>query len=180
MGIDFDLRLKNTIVNALRKEDLELSQIHNKGIFFLPELAITYIVGKAIMLDAEKIFGVQVEEWKSDCKSNETKERTDLILKLANEKILFFELKKRCNAKDYADAINRLKKIPSDSFKFFCAVMDCDAGKEIKQTEEQEIKFGNEVKRIVDGNKFFDYFTTRDLKYNDKQICCVVGLWQVN
>lgn len=184
MKIDL-VKLKDTITSTIRKEDLELYQLHNKGIFFLPELAVTYLVGKAILFNSERIFGCKVKEWISENRVRPDLGPTDLVLKLENNTTVIFEFKTRRHTKNFINDINKLAGIESSNYvKFFCALIDCYAGEEFngnKTIEVIEKEVGTKITRVVEQNKFFDYFTTKDhaVQYSHKQMSCVIGLWQV-
>ena len=180
------IKLKDAIVSTIRKEDLELYQLHNKGIFFLPELAITYLVGKSIMVNSKKIFGYKVIDWVPETRVEKGLGRSDLILELENGLKLIFEFKVRCDTKKYIADINKLLNVKSAKYlKFFCALMDCYAGEELinnKTVNIIEKEFDGRISRVVEENKYFDYFTTKDhaIQYSKKQMSCVIGLWEIN
>ncbi|MGD8781486.1 MAG: hypothetical protein PVH88_21285 [Ignavibacteria bacterium] len=179
------IELKDTIVSAIRGEDLQLFDLHKKGIFFIPELAVTYLVGRAIVKNSYQIFGEEVKNWIAEHRIQDDVGPNDLILTLESNVKVVFEFKTR--PKDiyrYLKDIEKLSKINDDNvIKIFCGLMEYVSGTEynddfIKMFED---KAKVPLHRIVEDNKFFDYFTTKDhaIQNYDKQMCCVVGLWKV-
>lgn len=186
-----ELQIRNVITHTIRKEDSELNLLHDKGIFFLPELAITYLVGKELVKNAEKVFNCSVENWWPETRVAPDFGPVDLVIKLRNNLKFLFEFKVRSNIKTYGDDIEKLLKIKSrlgsESDKYhmyFCGLMDCFAGDEINQNKVIagiENRFTNQIKRVAEQNHFFDYFTTKDhaVQYMNKTMSCVIGLWSV-
>lgn len=118
------LNIRNVIFNTIQREDQELLNLHNKGIFFLPELAITYLIGKELVQNSEVVFGCKVLQWYTEYGLG-LRSPIDLIIILENEKKYLFEFKTRQKSKSYIKDINKLSEFDSDVYeKFFGAFID--------------------------------------------------------
>ncbi len=60
---DISLKIRDVIISVIQREDEEINSLHNKGIFFLPELAITYLIGKELVKKSYEIFNSKIVNW---------------------------------------------------------------------------------------------------------------------
>ncbi len=185
MDIENTFELKRTIFAALKREDKELSNLHNKGIFLLQELAVNHLIGKAIVEKGKQIFNKEIDTWIFEEKIQSNLNRSDIVITFNDNYKVVIEVKTRFKLKKYFDDIDKLYQIRDKKImKIFCGLMDFEVGKvneENKKLKMFEERFPDRITRIVEDDKFFDYFTTKDhaSKNADKQMCCVVGLWVV-
>jgi len=166
---------KQIVLVALREEAI-LKEL-NKGIFFMPELAFTYEVGKAIILNQEKIFGNKDWEFNREIKIN-SNGPTDLIItnKKTEEKVLF-EFKIRRTIDDYLRDIKKLKSYSTEKcIKYFCALIDAYYDKNIKDERIEKLNklVGKDISWTPNS---FEFFTTPNIY--EKQNVCIVSFWQI-
>lgn len=166
------------IVSVAVSEDGILKKICGKGIFFMPELALIFQVGKSIFTNYDKIFQEKGWEWEREYKV-EPEGPSDLILNNLNSKrkiIIEFKIKNTYHS--YIKDVEKLSRINGDNnTKLFCALMDVFSNDMFndKRFIEFEKRTENLVERIP---KEFDFFTTLYSNYKH-HVACLVGMWKV-
>ncbi len=154
----------------------------NKGIFFMPELALSYKVGLSLIQNQKEIIGNDGWDAEREMKLHAAGP-TDLILKNeSSDKDIIFEFKVRGKYKgpnSYFADIEKLHKHPSDKYiKYFCALVD--AFENANQNDGRIIEVNKKYKDLIAWKPDqFHYFKTIEHLY-EKQIVCVVALWQIN
>jgi len=169
-------KIANIIVNVARKEDLILRHV-GKGIFHLPELAFTYIIGREIAINAENIFGTSNIEWFLEKNITEKAGRTDLVFEVNKKNGIAIEFKIGGKHETYIKDIEKLKNIPDNYETIFCALIDAWPDQLHSDPRIIAVKSVPGVKPICK-DEFFDFFAT--LSDFVHQICCIVGIWQVS
>ncbi|MCM5661954.1 hypothetical protein [Galbibacter mesophilus] len=164
--------LYNVIFQTLKKEDCELEELTNKGIFYSPELYIAFLLGKAIKQNEKIIFN------KKSCWLRETDFNkigpTDFAFKI-DETIYAFELKLRSTIHSYKKDIEKLKRLDENYKKYFLALVDVfDASEENDFRILTLEKDHPELERVAD----FKSFKTKQDRYK-KSVSCIIGLWKI-
>ena len=76
--------IANIIVGVAREEDLILHRVGKGGIFLIPELAFVYSVGRALAIDAQRIFSTPHVKWIVEQARGEAG-RTDLVFEVEGQ-----------------------------------------------------------------------------------------------
>ena len=168
--------ISDLIVDVARKEDRILRRI-GKGVLLMPELAFAYIVGKELASKARSIFGTDNVSWKPENMVTNESGITDLVFEVKQGKNVAIEFKIGGHQDNYKKDIEKLKNIPDNYEKIFCALIDAWPNNIEKDTRVQAVESQEGVNRICRDN-FFDYFTTIHEEYKG-QLCCIVGIWHV-
>lgn len=164
-------KLYDLIFNTLKKENEELQELTDYGIFFAPELYIATLLGKEIKRKEMDIFGESVE-WKREVQLDKKVGPTDIVFE-KDQEIFVFEIKLRDTYHSYISDINKLKKLDSNYRKYFLALVDAWESVKEKDKRIKEIKKLTNVSKVVSDFKLFK-------DRNEGKICCVVGLWRLN
>jgi hypothetical protein len=118
----------NIIKRVIKQEEAELKALCGKGIFFMPEIALAYAIGKEIYINRELVFGNNDVEWLREVTFDKAGGPSDLVFKLPtyDDKYLFWNIEfKVADTKDsYLNDINKLKRLPDDHEGLFCAITD--------------------------------------------------------
>lgn len=174
------LKIRDVIQSVIENEDSELRKLNlNKGIFFLPELGLTYLIGKELVKNAVDVFGCEIKSWDPEWGMGSGKP-FDLVITLENRKIYLFEFKTRQKSASYINDIRKLKNIDQDNVeKYFCAFIDCPNKNlpEPIRVKDVERDCGEFIVRITN-EKYFESFETID-HYKLKPINCVFAMWKV-
>ena len=126
-----DALVRNKIIDVTLKED-EILQRIGKGIFYMPELAFAYTVGKEIYLNRKRIFDNQEVEWLRESKIKRQGEHAneifDLIFEIGKNTIdntIVIEFKmpdKKDKYKMDIEKLHRIQNLPVNYTKIFCAL----------------------------------------------------------
>lgn len=171
--------LFKSIKDAILKEEEDLKNI-DKGIFFAPELALAYLIGKSIFENRENIFNTSPDKvlWKREV-NLKNGGPSDIIFEVLDNSgsVTYYviEVKLRDTVHAYQRDINKLKALDGNHRKFFCALIDTfdkENDPRIKTLEEEN---SESVSRVDD---FMIFKTNQD--WYVKDIYCVVGFWEVN
>ena len=169
-------KISDLVVDVARKEDLILRRV-GKGILSIPELSFTYSVGRQLASNAESIFGTNDVSWKPETTISADSGRTDLVFDVQGGTGIAIEFKIGGNSDSYIRDINKLKAIPGDYEKIFCALVDAWPDDLLSDGRIQAVESQEGINRIC-RDKFFDFFSTLHDAYKG-QLCCVVGVWHV-
>lgn len=160
-------------------EEEDLKQIE-KGIFFAPELALAYSIGKTIYRDREKIFNQPSNKilWRREINLNNGGP-SDIIFEVEYESgethFFVIELKLRDTVDAYQKDIDKLKVLGLKYTKLFCVLIDTfDKENDLRIRKLEENNFGV-LHRISD---FLIFKTIQD--WYKKDVFCVVGLWKIS
>lgn len=178
------IKIKNIIAAVAEREDRDLFPF-KKGIFFLPEHAFSYLVGKEIVRHSMEIFGCEVKSWKTEC-NDPGSGRSDLVLEFESRNSIVFEFKSRYlpyTKRGYIKDIQNLSDIDSSKYtRYFCALLDCiDDSMVCRNISEIENILPDTLNSIIEPDNNFYSFKTLDHSnlYKDKEIICVIGLWEI-
>jgi hypothetical protein len=169
-------KISDLIVDVARKEDLVLRRV-GKGVLLIPELAFTYAVGREIASNAEAIFGTDEVIWKPETKLSQESGRTDLVFDVKGNSGVAIEFKIGGHKDSYIKDIEKLRNIPGNYEKIFCALIDAWA---TNLQDDSRVQAVNEQKGIepICRDKFFDFFASLHGGYSG-QVCCIVGVWHI-
>ena len=173
------LKIRKLIQDVIENEYKALAKLNlDKGIFFLPELGLTYLIGKALVKNAVDVFGCEVKNWDPEWGMGSGKP-FDLVITLTNDKVYLFEFKIRQKSKSYIKDINKLRAIDLEMEKYFCAFIDCPLENYPNplRVKEVEASVGEFIERVCDDD-FFPGFDTIDHYYKNK-LECVFAMWKV-
>lgn len=168
-------RIANTIVDVAREENQVLYRV-GKGIFLMPEGAFVYLVGRALALNAEKIFGTSKVEWSLESPNGDGP--TDLMFEVVGGPKFAFEFKRARDA-DHINDIRKLARLNNTFERLFVALMSRfpeNLGPDVifSNVEQPEVK----TKRLPESGHF-DFFATLHESYPKRPNCCVVGIWRI-
>ena len=145
----------NVIKRVILQEEITLKTLCDKGIFFVPEIALAYAIGKEIYINRELIFGNNDVEWLREVTFDKAGGPSDLVFKLPtfDDKNLFWniEFKIAGTKESYLNDINKLRRLPNDHEALFCAITDSwmnkpDERSSIFQDESQiAINYANTI-----------------------------------
>lgn len=174
MRDDLLKNIAEIVVSTAREEDAILRNV-GKGIFYMPELAFSYAVGKKIFINAEQVFGSKRVEWEANKKISDNSGLTDLVI-ICNGNKFAIEFKIGGCGDNYKKDIKKLKNVPEEYAKLFCALIDTWPDSINKDNRIKSVEAETKITQIRK-DKFFDFFST--LSNYKKQLCCVVGVWEV-
>lgn len=168
-------KIGEIICKVAEAENTLLLDIHNEGIFFMPELAFAYECGKHIMQKKEICFPQKSVKWLREYNLGNGGP-TDLVFEIGLGEKLAIEFKKSNTDLSYAEDIKKLSDIDdSKCRKVFCALIDVfdhalpDDG---RQRNIEELEQYN----IITISKHT--FRTKWTKYKSN-LNCVVCVWSI-
>lgn len=174
------LNIRNLIFDVIKKEDSDLAELNkNKGIFFLPELGLTYMIGKALVKNAVDVFGCDVKSWDAEWGLGIISP-IDLVIELENNVKYLFEFKTRQKSASYINDIRKLRNISlQNTEKYFCAFIDCplEYFPHPKRIKSVEYDIGKFIERVSE-EEFFKSFDAID-HYNGKKLKCIFAMWRI-
>ena len=144
----------------------------------VPELAFAYTVGREISLNAEAIFGTDKVSWNPETTISADSGRTDLVFDVVEKAGVAIEFKVGGHRDSYIKDIKKLKKIPGNYQKVFCALIDAWPNELQSDSRIQAVESQEGITRLC-RDKFFDFFATLHEGYQG-QLCCIVGVWQIS
>ena len=181
--------IKCKIIDVALREEKILKGL-GKGIFFMPELAFSYTVGKEIALNGKRIFGTENFLWKKEETLKESDSTLtgiyDLIFELGekdNKKKIVIEFKMPDKDYNYEKDIEKLQRLHKNNYaKIFCALEDIFDKNKSEGTRMDRINNNRsfDMKRI--GDKAFSFQTYYDkFHYCDykQKTFCFIEVWQV-
>lgn len=166
----------NLFYNRLLQEDRELTDLTGQGIFYAPELYIAFVLGKEIKKKEQLIFGQEDMRWIRETDIG-AESPTDFAF-VKEGKQFAFEMKLRSTYHAYGRDVDKLMTIENYD-KYFIALADTyeDEKTNDGRLRTFEKEQAGKIKRIVDE---FMSFNTEQTRYTSKQICCTLGIWQVD
>jgi hypothetical protein len=118
----------NIIKRVIKQEEAELKALCGKGIFFMPEIALVYSIGKEIYINRELVFGNNDVEWLREVTFTNAGGPSDLVFQLPtfDEKYLYWniEFKIAGTKEGYLNDIEKLNRLDDDHEGLFCAITD--------------------------------------------------------
>lgn len=191
-GMDRLARLAGVICQVAQEEDRDLQPL-GKSIFFVPEVAFAYLVGKAladkalakVSVEARRVFADL--EWVRERSVDGKLGPSDLVLRpksATSVKPIVVEFKAYdAPTMKIKDDIRKLRQISSDYDRLFCILMNASAHSLDRhlhiQTVEKES--GEPAPRRVYefASKEYAFETAKRDKRGGPCWWCVVGLWQM-
>ena len=171
-------KIAETIHHVAMREDVELSELVNEGIFFVPELAFAYAVGKKIMDNRETIFDGEPVKWRREIDLGNGRP-TDLVFEYDDGKRIAIEFKISGKESAYLGDIQKLLKLPAENTaRIFCALVDAfeKEGRNDARVQAVEKKLPDaQISPLLNP---FPIFSTKQVRYQSP-IVCVVGVWSV-
>ena len=167
--------LKKIIFRAAEHEDRDLNVICDKGIFFLPEMAFAYIVGREIARNAEQVFEDKKYNWVRENTLDELGMAT-AIFEAADpaEQSILIQFKMRDTYLSYLNDIKDLRKQKSDYRRLFCAVVEVFEQQYDEYFRSLKEAFGREANFIGTTRPFYTWSD----RYK-QQIVYIIGLWEI-
>jgi hypothetical protein len=171
--------IRIAIINVALREDAILTAT-GKGILVMPEVAFAFEVGKEIYLTRRTVLLNENYEWNREVKlKKDSKELTDLVFENKKNKndIIAIEFKILSKEDEYQKDIDKLKSLPNNYLKIFCALEDILASKKEEDSCRRIFRLkenGQPIKQI--GEKFF----IKTWHWLKKEYLCSVEVWEVN
>ena len=165
------LRLFNSIKDTVFSIDKDLNQTNNTGIYFAPELYISFCIGKDILKRQEEIFNTTNVEWLREINLGNGGP-TDIIFKVDN-KYSIIELKIRDNIHSYKSDVDKLKRLKLNANKFFCVLVDTFTDTTDKRLINLENDYGNNIVKVGGVS-----FQTWNNLYK-KNVFCILNLYSI-
>ena len=178
MGQNFSNRLFETIFETIAREDRELNEAFGEGIFFAPELYISFVVGKALMKHQVPIFGAKCQ-WKRELNLGNGGPSDIIIETVFKESVLelhVLELKVRNTLGSYVDDINKLKKLTNldiPTHAYFLSLTDTWYKNGESDVRIQKIKEIDQVELLG-----MDSFPSNNDRYK-RDVHCTVALYKI-
>ena len=163
--------LFNSIKETVLKIDIELKQINNTGVYFAPELYITFCIGKDILQNQQSVFNTTNVEWLREINLGNGGP-TDIIFKIG-DKYTIIELKIGDNIHSYKRDVEKLKRLSINAEKFFCVLLDSFTDTNDNRLIELESQYGNIISKIA----HYQFPTWN--KFYKKQIFCNINLYLI-
>ena len=177
-----DERIFETIKQVILKEEFELKNLADKGIYFMPEQAFFYQISKAFILNKQLIFGESKVSWLKERKVGEAGV-VDLILTVEKDGELqtyMFQFKFRDDYEAYVRDVRTLMKIHQFGYHvahpqlFLCGLVDTIKGENDERITALEANSSLKIERVDS----FLAVPTKDEIHRNK-VECVVCLWKV-
>ncbi len=168
--------LFNSIFATLEKEDQELSQLSDEGIFYAPELYIAILMGKAIKTNESEIFNAESKWIRETLFGNGGP--TDFAFQVGNTKYVF-ELKLRDTVHSYINDVQKLKSMRDKEDihyeKYFIALVDS-----YTRNNELDGRISSLEQHFPDLRRIaIEDFASKQSRYTKRDIFCNVVLWKV-
>jgi hypothetical protein len=177
-----DERIFETIKQVILKEEFELKNLADKGIYFMPEQAFFYQISKSLILNKQLIFGASKVSWLKERKVGEAGV-VDLILtveKDGNFQTYMFQFKFRDDYEAYVRDVKTLMKIHQHGYHiaqpqlFLCGLVDTIKGENDDRIIDLEANPELKIQRVDS----FLAVPTKD-EIHRSNVECVVCLWKV-
>jgi hypothetical protein len=163
--------LFETIQRTIKAIDLDLSNSCDKGIFFAPELFISFRIGQELIRNRESIFESNRVNWLRETKIVETGLH-DVVFELDHTKVVF-EVKLRNNIEAYRSDILKLRKLPANHLKYFIVLLDSFTQENDTRLVGLELEFKQTILNM--GHSSFPTWNN----WYQKQVYCNLNLYQI-
>ena len=168
--------IREKVIEVAIREDIFLSGINEKGIFWMPEVAFVSAVWKELLL-YNKIDKKHDYNWKMEKKVGNAGGPVDLVAFEKENPILAIEFKLGGSCISYRKDIRKLRKINgdvnSDITTVFCALID---PYEDESGSDTRVKMMAKMDKIEIINDYHEFQTAYD---REKSVSCKIGLWKV-
>ncbi len=166
------------IGDLARKEDEKLRKVR-KGIFYMPELAFAYSVGKDLYYASRQIFGKSAVDWQREVVIGHGGP-SDLVIRLKSGKDgkdLVIEFKMRETWGKYIADIEKLESLDGSEYdRMFVALVDASLSRAAEDVRIVSIQRRfSRLKRL--GNGEFQSFRTLQDGYLNREVLCVIAAW---
>jgi hypothetical protein len=170
--------IRAAIINVALKEEAILRQA-GKGIFFMPELAFAYEVGKEIYFNRKSILFNENYVWKREGKVGQGYGIADLIFENKNDlkDTIVIEFKVLNKEGEFERDIIKLQKLPDHYLRLFCALEDIFVKDSNMPTSRRIFRVSERhsgLKPIVKEPFFFSTASNYQ-----QPVFCSVELWRV-
>ena len=169
--------LKKTIFKVAEHEDRDLNGICDKGIFYMPDLAFAYIVGKEIARNADTVFEGLKYTWSREYTLDEYGVAAAIFEAQdpAHQSILI-QFKMRDTFLSYINDIKDLRRQKQEGQyrKLFCAVVEVFEQQYDEYFRSLKEAFGREANLLGTTRPFYTWSD----KYK-QQLVYIIGLWEV-
>lgn len=168
--------------SVARHEDAALHLLTGTGVFFMPEVAFAYAVGKEMALRASVRFPDEDVEWRRETDIGGGG-ATDLIMTVGEQRPLVVEFKMSQPWPKYVADVAKLKRIhdrdPEHDLAF-CALVDAnqEAGADDVRITEFERAVPTEQGVRMERVGPLVLFPTRSPRYSSR-LTAVLGVWHV-
>ncbi len=183
MHSTIDEKIFETIKQVVLKEEFELKNLAQKGIYFMPEQAFFYQISKSLTLNKQLIFGESNVQWVKEVKVGDAGV-VDLILKVEKDsttEAYIFQFKFRDDYEAYVRDVKTLMKIQKAGYHvnvkahlFLCALVDTVKGEQDDRIVDLEANAELSITRVDS----FLPIPTQDEIHRSK-VECVVCLWKI-
>lgn len=170
-------KVAQAIALFAQKEDRELREISNEGIFHMPELAFSYACGKSIMQNHKQIFDGRKANWVRE-KDLGNGGPTDLLFEFECGHRIAIEFKMRDKSSSYLKDLKKLSLLKDDrTARIFCALTDTfnrqlpDDGRHAAVEKFEEIP----INSLLEPKPSFQ----TNQNWYSGTVSCVVGVWSV-
>ncbi len=163
------------ICDLARKEDEKLRKVR-KGIFYMPELAFAYSVGKDLYDASRQIFGKSAVDWQREIVIGHGGP-SDLVIRFTSGKDLVIEFKMRETWGKYIADIEKLESLDGSEYdRMFVALVDASLSRAAEDVRIVSIQRRfSRLKRL--GNGEFQSFHTLQDGYLNREVLCVIAAW---
>lgn len=170
---EIDKKIFDSIKNTAILIDENLKLLCNKGIYFAPEIYLTFCIGQKIMENREDIFGTNNKEWLRE-KDLGNGGPSDIVFSSEDGKpFIVIELKLRDTYQSYEDDIKKLLNLQGNFTKYFCVFLDSFS----KSNDERLTNLENNYKEKLIKVGHFSFKTWNNWYQN--QVYCNLNLYRV-
>ena len=164
------------IISTIETEEASLKQI-GKSIFSMPELVLSYLVGKSLVYKLNQQVEFDSVTWEQE-RSLGASGPCDLVLLKGTTPICVVEFKMRNTDDGYMSDVTKLALLPSGTLKIFCALFDAftSVGEKDGRILRLEDRM-QQAKLVVNRIGKWNNFTT---KHGLSPRACVVAVWEIN
>lgn len=172
-----DQKIFSKISEVVQKENELLQSLNNKrGIFYVPELALAYLIGRKIFQEREHIFESENDlKWVPEKSYHPNEGPTDLSFEVNQMPILHIEFKIRNTVDSYIKDIQKLQRLSTSAEKYFCAIIDTFN----KENDDRILKLESYFKHNISRIEFVTFPTNQEF-YPTKQVHCVISMWKLH
>lgn len=181
--------LYDVALDVAQREDAELHALTGTGVFFMPELAFAYAVGKEMAHRAKVIFPGETIDWQRETEVGGGGP-TDLVFRVGEQRPLAVEFKTSATWPAYVADVAKLRRIherkPGCYDLAFCAVVDANEAHGVGDPRVDRLAGSAEKGATVEGALGVRLervgplvtFPTQSPHYRSRLVA-VVGVWHV-
>ena len=167
--------LKEAVDAVARREDGDLHALTRGGVFDVPEVAFSYLVGKELVGRHRDSGSVDVEWAQERVLGNGGP--TDLVFRAGGERPLAVEFKVSGTWPSYVRDVEKLEGLASSAYeRVFCALIDAFARD--GTDDERVMRFEEACRGRIERVGEIATFPTAYARYASG-VVCAVGVWRV-